>query len=1626
MAIEVNKLTIISGAATRFELDGINLGATIGDVVIRRESEQTDIVTDTGGTVDKYRSRDRMFIEVTLAESALRNLEIAWGSSVTEQVSESGDVTNRTMPLRRREQSEPTHELIIEGPTVEGRFQRYTFRRIISLSRSQQTMARGEVTGIPLEFEILPEPLRQIRVFGQLEDLRADDHDKGGDIPDDPVPEPVNNALPVPEQEPPLVPDLRPLEEYEPPLPPPQAPAVPGGPTIDPTKCAPPPDPTTPIDPTDPTRPYMPDDPVLSMIVIQSPGSGRRTETLPFIVQVLLGTDPVPDRTVDFEITSGDGNAVLTDAQDTTNADGQASTSITLGNNASGSYTITATSDTLSATGDATTVIISLHVITEPGTGQPGDTLSFEVEVREDGTAIAGEVVRFEIIDEDGGASLTRTLDISDADGRASTNIQLRNSATGTYTVRATSGIASVDGVATVGVPLPVRTMRIITAPGNGRPGDTLPFVVEVQEDGEVLEDAPVKFTIALGDGNATLSATEDTTDADGQAQTNITLESNATGSYNIRAQSGNANVQTVTTVEVVTIQIITPPGSGREGETLDFVVGVRVNGTLTEGETVMFRITDTGDGNLTLNNVSDNTDSNGSGYCTMTLGDSATGSYTVRATSGPASVSTVVTVDVLSMRLVTAPGSGRRGETLSFEVAVLENGSPVSGESVSFRVASGDGNATLNSASDTSDTDGQAQTTITLTSDSTGTYNLRAQTGDIFIDATATVEIVTLHIITEPGNGDPGDTLPFVVEVRVNGTATADEPVDFSIITGDDNATLSAMSRISDSDGRANTSIVYQNDASGYYIIEATAEDASVETTATVSTATPPRPVDPILIIIRRPGRGRPGSTLSFEVRLVRNNVAVPNQQVSFRIVGGDGNARLNASFDTTDASGEAQTTITLGSNASGSYGIRATHGSSSVQATASVDTLAMRVVTSPGTGSPGEHLPFAVEITLNNAPVSGESVSFSITSGDGNADLTNDSYTTDGSGRAYTTIRLGTDATDSYTIEATSGSLSASDVANVDVLEPYMPPDPLSLRVVTSPGSGRPGDSLTFAVEVLRGSMTVSGERVRFRITSGDGNASLSPSSDLSDTDGQAQTVIRLGSSASGSYTILASAGSASVSDSASVDSISLRIITSPGSGRQGDTLPFVVEVLKNGSPASGESVTFSIPTGTTAITLHNARDTSDSSGRAFTTMTLGSNASGSYTIRASSGGASVSATATVNLISLRIVTAPGNGIPGNRLSFVVEVRLGNSVISGESVTFSVDGHREDNTQISLSTENAVSDSNGRASTDVIVAAHQPGAHTYTIRATSGNAAVTTLVTITATPTIIVSMRVIHQPGRGAPGDRLTFGVQVLENNRPRSNRQVSFSIIGGDGNVSVGNAFATSDADGQAFTTVILGEGAVGPYRVRAASTPASVDATVDVIDIDVQTEPDRGCAGDTLTYQVKVVENGIAATDEPVTFSFTGPDKNITLMPIAVDTDENGLAQTAVMLETGVSGPYIITATSGPAEIDVTLDIVSITTVSEPGKTDPGGSLSFVVRVDLNDQAAGGETVTFTITHGNDNNASLSNDDDITGSDGRAFTIINHNINDPFNPYGSYTISAVIGTCYVAAIATFDTV
>ena len=496
---------------------------------------------------------------------------------------------------------------------------------------------------------------------------------------------------------------------------------------------------------------------------------------------------------------------------------------------------------------------------------------------------------------------------------------------------------------------------------------------------------------------------------------------------------------------------------------------------------------------------------------------------------------------------VISFPGSGAPGDTLTYIVEVRgEAENPVSGQTVTFSIISGDGNASLSTTSATTGSNGRAQTTLTLGSSASGSYTVKASISNhLFVNGIAIVETspsppppplpeLSISVVSGPGSGAPGDALTFTVEVQEDGSAASGKTVTFNITSGDGNASLSTTSTTTGSNGRAQTTLTLGGSASGSYTITATVGSKSTSGTATVE-ASPPPPPPPLrtLVMSHSPWPLDPGESMTFTVTLEENGSPAQDQTVMFSVSPDDGTVSLSTTSTTTDSNGEATVTLTTGSDSSGSYTVTASVGTSAVNTIIEVvedeiSELQQQQSSSPTpmptalavildddpSGLTGEGLPnpFVVEVRDQNGdPVGGVPVTFAVSAGDGM--LSDTTVTTDAYGQAESTLILGS-APGTNTVEASVEGISQMVVFNAEASLP--PPMPTTLDGVSGDNqSGLTGEALAnpFVVEVRdQNGDPMEGVTVTFTISAGGG--SLSDTSVETDVNGLAQSTLTLGS--------------------------------------------------------------------------------------------------------------------------------------------------------------------------------------------------------------------------------------------------------------------------------------------------------------------------------------------------------------------------------------------------------------------------------------------------------------------------------------------------------------------------------
>ena len=262
-------------------------------------------------------------------------------------------------------------------------------------------------------------------------------------------------------------------------------------------------------------------------------GEPSRRLAEPLVVRVVNSAgQAVPNQVVQFTVIRGGGRVSPLNA--TTDASGQAQTWLTLGRSA-GTNTVRATLDGVSVTFTATAETAPTLLEVYDGDNQRG-VLNTEladplvVLVTDDnGNGVADVNVRFQVTSRN--ARLTQrgtgyALRV-DTDQNGMAEVPLTPTGAGTITVQVTaSGLDAVEFTITTGPPPASLTKRSGDNQA-GNPDSALanPLVVEVEDaEGNAVDGITVTFEVT--DGGGSLSETTATTNAQGRAQTSLTLGS--------------------------------------------------------------------------------------------------------------------------------------------------------------------------------------------------------------------------------------------------------------------------------------------------------------------------------------------------------------------------------------------------------------------------------------------------------------------------------------------------------------------------------------------------------------------------------------------------------------------------------------------------------------------------------------------------------------------------------------------------------------------------------------------------------------------------------------------------------------------------------------------------------------------------------------------------------------------------------------------------------------------------------------------------------------------------------------------------------------------------------------------
>ena len=412
-------------------------------------------------------------------------------------------------------------------------------------------------------------------------------------------------------------------------------------------------------------------------------------------------------------------------------------------------------------------------------------------------------------------------------------------------------------------------------------------------------------------------------------------------------------------------------------------------------------------------------------------------------------SIPLAVNAQVTQLEIISGDSqTGQPGQALKpFVVKALDqNGDIVRNQQVHFLPAPDSISVGLSDVFDHTDDEGLAQTTVTLRS--TGTATIIASVGTVTATFTATgvtvppppaiptgplppsppIQTKLIRISGDDQEGLPGKPLanPFVVQVLdEEGDPFEGAIVRFSVLLG--GGSLSATTPTTGADGQAE-SILTLGTALGTNKVQANVEGISQVLVFSAEATTTPSVPTVLSIISGENQTGVVGETLAnpFVIKVRNgNDTPVAGVTVTFTVLTGSGT--LSATTGTTDANGQTESTLTLGSEpGTNTVEIRAENIEQTVTFNAEA-TLPPPTATSLQTISGGEQDeltggtlmdPSVVEVhDQDGNPLEDVPVTFTILEPDGS--VTTTTATTNENGRAEFTLPPNGDP-GTYTITA------------------------------------------------------------------------------------------------------------------------------------------------------------------------------------------------------------------------------------------------------------------------------------------------------------------------------------------------------------------------------------------------------------------------------------------------------------------------------------------------------------------------------------------------------------------------------------------------------------------------------
>ncbi len=748
---------------------------------------------------------------------------------------------------------------------------------------------------------------------------------------------------------------------------------------------------------------------------------------------------------------------------------------------------------------------------------------------------------------------------------------------------------------------------------------------------------------------------------------------------------------------------------------------------------------------------------------------------------------------------------------------AVLTNssGNPIVNEPVTF---------TLNGAETcTADTDntgtatcvitpGEPSSSYTLTASFGGDTSATTPIGSDTTNSTFTVSPDTSSVTTGPATAVNGQSVTLSANLTTNvpssDTALPTKVVTLTIGTG---STAQSCSGTTDANGNVSCPIATVDQPSGTEPITASfagdTYDTPIGATSTLSVTEPTTlTVNPTTVSYGS------STTVSGTLTDSFTNQPIPGEPVTFTVNG------TETCTGTTDSNGNASCTITPGESA-GTYTVYGSFGGDSstsqpVPLTTSTSSASFVVTpattsltyTGPYSTTNGQPITISGVLTSGSTPLVNQPVTLTLGSG---SSAQTCSGTTNASGAASCTIASVNQPVGPTPVNAgyggTNNYQSSSATSSVQV-----GPSSVSTTLTVTAGTGTYGSPTTVTGTLINNytNTPVAGEPVTLKVNgtqSCTGTTNSSGVASCTITPNEPGGTYTLSGSFGGDTTtvptLLPSTGSSTFVESKAPTTVTYTGSTSITSGKS----PVLSATLtSNGSPVSGQTVTFTVGSGNTA---QKCSGTTNSAGMVSCTICTFNQSASPLPVTVSFGGSSYYATSTASQsvtvtipTTLSVSAATGAYGQATTISGTLTNSVTGTPIGGQTVTLTLNG-----TQSCTAT----TASNGKAS--CAVTPNEPSA-TYKVTGTFGGNAGTSpqLLSSSGSNNFVVTAAPTSLTYTGSTnvqsGQSLTLTSVLTSNGTPLAGQPVVMTIGSGR---TVQSCTGTTNSSGVASCTITVNQ-------------------------------------------------------------------------------------------------------------------------------------------------------------------------------------------------------------------------